>query len=323
MTKRLAAIGNGRMLVDCLEIARVSAPVVFALTGTPVHGSASRSSEVERYCDAAGIPWARHGLDDPAAAAALAAAAPDLVINVNSYGVLREPILSLPPDGIVNFHNGPLPRYRGLNACSWALLNGEREHGVTWHFVDAGIDSGPILAQRRFPIAADETAARLIVRSIREGVALFAEMLPALLAGASTAVPQDAAQATYHGRRDTPDEGWIDWAWSFERIDRLVRALDFHPLPNPFVPARTTWRERQLVVRRVARESDETGQPGIVVEAGESGLVVQAGDARVRLLELVDDRGRRRRPIEIASDYELRTGGRLERLATNRPAPAS
>jgi polyketide synthase PksN len=304
------------MLVDCLDLARSSATVVFVLTGTPAAG-APPSDAVERWCESAGIPWARGGPGDSAAVAALAAAAPDLVINVNSYDILREPILSLPPRGIVNFHNGPLPRYGGLNACSWAILNGERAHGVTWHYVDAGIDTGPIVAQRRFPITADETAGRLVVRSIRAGVALFGEMLPALLAGTLVAVPQDPTQATYYGRRDTPEGGWIDWSSSFERIDRLVRALDYHPLPNPFVPARTAWRGRQLVLRRVVRETGEVGPAGTVLEVGESGLVVQAGDARVRLVEMVDDRGSRRRPSELARDYELELGGRFERPAAH------
>jgi methionyl-tRNA formyltransferase len=155
--------------------------------------------------------------------------APDLLL-VNSYAmILRPDALAVPRFGAVNIHGALLPAYRGANPTEWAVINGERETGVTIHAVDAGIDTGPIIAQRKVPIRFEDTW--LDVRR-RVGAAteqLLADMLPAILGGMAGLQPQlDASRR--HWRRRTAEDGRFDWSQPAIDIYNLVRALvDPHP----------------------------------------------------------------------------------------------
>ena len=90
---------------------------------------------------------------------------------------LSERILRLPTRSAINFHDGPLPAYAGLNAPAWALMHGESRHGITWHVMTAALDAGPILKQRAFDIAADETSFSLNAKCFEAAIASFAASL--------------------------------------------------------------------------------------------------------------------------------------------------
>lgn len=150
--------------------------------------------------------------------------APDLIF-VNSYSMILAPdILTIPRHGAVNVHGAMLPAYRGANPTEWALINGERSTGVTVHMMDAGIDTGPIIAQRAVPILFEDTwlDVRRRVQSATE--ALLAETLPAILAGEAIATPQEAGSGRHWPRRRAADG---DFSWALPAVDiyNLVRAL--------------------------------------------------------------------------------------------------
>lgn len=106
--------------------------------------------------------------------------------------------------GIVNLHLAPLPEYRGRFSATHAILNGT-EYGVTAHYVDEGIDTGPIIAERRFPILSDDTAGSLRIRALAEGTRLFLGILPLLLMGKRLpSRPQDESRARYFDRFSLP-----------------------------------------------------------------------------------------------------------------------
>ena len=96
-------------------------------------------------------------------AASLRPVAFDWLFSIANLHVLSEAVLSLPTKGAVNFHDGPLPRYAGLNTPSWAILEGATSHGVSWHRMTAGIDRGELLERRAFELDETETALTLIV----------------------------------------------------------------------------------------------------------------------------------------------------------------
>lgn len=97
----------------------------------------------------------------------------NVLFSINNHQIIRGELLVVAPEGIINFHNGPLPRYGGLNACSWAIFNGETQHGVTWHYVTASVDGGDIIAQKVFDIDSEVTALRLVMTCVNEGINLF------------------------------------------------------------------------------------------------------------------------------------------------------
>jgi len=123
---------------------------------------------------------------------------PDLVVSVAASQIFKEPLLAVAPRGCINIHGALLPRYRGMLPSFWTLFNGEREGGVTVHYMSAGIDDGSIIAQRRFPIHDDDTVETLIGRSKALGAELLSEVLARIKGGEVTTAPNNAAEGTYY-----------------------------------------------------------------------------------------------------------------------------
>ena len=123
---------------------------------------------------------------------------PDLIVSVAASQIFKAPLLSVPPLGCINIHGALLPRYRGMLPSFWTLFNGEREGGVTVHYMSAGIDDGSIIAQRSFPIHADDTVESLIGRSKALGAEVLCEVLDRIKAGAVSTAPNNAAEGTYY-----------------------------------------------------------------------------------------------------------------------------
>jgi methionyl-tRNA formyltransferase len=132
--------------------------------------------------------------------------APDVIVSVNASQIFKQPLLTLPPYGCINVHGGPLPKYRGRLPSFWALLNGERETGVTVHFMNEELDDGPIILQRRVPIVPGETQHSLILKTKRVGTELLLEALDCLEKGPVETSPNDRSQATYN-TFPTPEDG--------------------------------------------------------------------------------------------------------------------
>jgi methionyl-tRNA formyltransferase len=109
----------------------------------------------------------------------------DHLFAITHLALLPERILRLPARGAVNFHDGPLPRYAGLNAPAWALIHGEARHGVSWHVMTPELDGGPLLKERSFELAADETSFSLNTKCFAAGLDSFTELVAELSAGTS------------------------------------------------------------------------------------------------------------------------------------------
>lgn len=170
--------------------------------------------------------------------------APDLLI-VNSYAmILRSDVLAIPRFGAVNVHGALLPAYRGANPTEWALINGERETGVTIHVMDDGIDTGPIIAQRKVPVRFADTWLDVRHRVMAAADDLLAETLPAILAGGVTLSPQ-APAAGRSWRRRRAEDGRFAWSQPAIDIYNLVRAL-VEPHPGASVDGEVIARRLSL-----------------------------------------------------------------------------
>lgn len=127
----------------------------------------------------------------------------DYLFSVVNFRVLRPSLFGRAKRLAINYHDGPLPRYAGSDATAWALRNGEREHGITWHVIEKRVDSGDILKQRCFPVAADETLSSLNQKCYLAGMRAFDELLRELKTGRVTRTPQDLSLRTFHYRDQT------------------------------------------------------------------------------------------------------------------------
>ncbi len=239
-----------------------------------------------------GLPLSQpHSLRTPEAMAQLATWQPDVIVVAAFGQILRQDVLDLPPHGCLNIHASLLPRWRGAAPVAAAILAGDDVTGVTIMRMDAGLDTGPILAQREEPIRPDDTRATLGERLAQMGAELLVETLPAYLAGNLLPRPQPEEGATY-ARQLRKEDGLLDWSRPADELARRVRA--FTPWPGPF----TTWRGRRLKVLRSAPLPAWRGEtpPGTVIALAD-GVAVATGTGALRL-EKVQLAGKR--PMDSA-----------------------
>ncbi len=232
--------------------------------------------------------------------AALSGLRADWILSIANLSVIPASILSLAEKGAVNFHDGPLPRYAGLNAPAWALLNAEVQHGITWHLIEGGLDEGDILEQRLFQIAPTETALTLNTRCFEAAIESFPSLMNQLENGLQRQ-KQDLSQRSVYLRADRPAQmGRLDFTLSAESVARLVRALDHGRYWNPLCTAKLATSSRALNVG-FAEVVPGGGVAGQVLSATFEGLVVACGSGAVRLNKLTcQEKGSSVSPTEIA-----------------------
>ena len=157
----------------------------------------------------------------------------DWILSIFNIRILPEKILAHPSRGVINFHDGPLPRYAGLYAPTRALLDGETEHGVTWHLVDREIDTGDLLVSESVPIDPEDTSLSLQLRCVEAGCESFERLIPLLHRDRLEGRPQDSSRRTVFGNRNWSRRGLeTDWSAPRESTLRVVRGHFFGPHAN-------------------------------------------------------------------------------------------
>jgi methionyl-tRNA formyltransferase len=199
----------------------------------------------------------------------------DLLIVVGWSQICRAPFRASARLGAIGFHPAPLPRLRGRAVIPWTILLGETETAATLFWLDEGVDSGDLLLQRRFALAAEETARSLYDRHLAALATMLPEAVRLVAAGDAPRVPQDHARASWCAKR-TPEDGRIDWRAPGAEVLRLIRAVG-EPYPGAF----TTFDGERIVIERArALEHPErfVGLPGQVQKAGPDAFAVRCGD---------------------------------------------
>lgn len=216
---------------------------------------------------------------------ALQALQPDLLLVWSYTMLLPGGVLAIPRLGAVNVHGGLLPEYRGGHVMNWAIANGERETGVTLAFIDEGIDTGPVIAERRFPITPVDDAASVRDKLRTAGESLLTEWWPALASGQAPRQVQDESRARYYRMRSA-DDGRIDWSLDNTRINDLARAL-VAPWPGAFAVV----AGRKIVVRRAepVPAAATPAAPGTIRRADEVELRVATGHGDLVLRDVEID----------------------------------
>ncbi len=231
---------------------------------------------------------------------------PDLVVVCGWDWKIAVESLAKAPGGFIGLHASLLPRYRGHAPLVWTLYNGDPEGGLSLFYLEPGLDTGDILAQKKFPLGPDATIAEALALAESHAEAALEETYPLLLAGRAPRRPQDQSQATFCSQRK-PEDGLVDWKSSAALIHNAIRAQT-HPYPGAF----TLWQGRRLYLWKASRFTGEYfGIPGLVVEssadtaAPHPGVVVTCGQGAIRLLE-VQLEGEARRPASEVLKYGMR-----------------
>jgi methionyl-tRNA formyltransferase len=223
---------------------------------------------------------------------------------VAAYGlILPLPFLTATAHGALNIHASLLPRWRGAAPIQRALLAGDLETGISIMKMDAGLDSGPVLARKSVPIAAKDDAGSLHDRLAALGAQMVLAALADLQAGQARAVPQSESDVTY-ARKIEKAETVLDWSRPAEDLDRAVRA--FRPLPG----ASTMLGRESIKVWR-ARERDERGEPGVLLRVDDGALVIGCGRNALEVTEIQRPGGRRLATAEFLRGRPLKPGTRF------------
>lgn len=284
-------IGNESLLIGCSE--------ALLDRGNVIRAVVTQDPEITKWARARDLPVGSDMADLRAQPRF------DWLLSIANLRIIPEDILALPARGAINFHDGPLPRYAGLNAPVWALIEGATEYGVSWHMIEGGIDEGDLLAQRLFPVEAEDTAFSLNSKCYAAAMDSFGDVLDQLEQGTPRRSPQDLSARSYFARDDRPAAaGRLDFRRSAAQIARLVRALDFGDYWNPLTTPKIETDGRVLLVRHAtAIPAPAAALPGTVHLTERDRLVVAAGDGAVELRGFTDCNGA---PVEIS---EIVTAG--------------
>lgn len=255
------------------------------------------------------IPVLTRNRADEEVGTAIAAADADLMVVSNWRTWLPPAVFSIPRLGTLNVHDALLPAYAGFAPLNWALINDEREVGVTAHLMDAEFDAGDIVLQRSTPVTDEDTVVDLFDRTLAMFGPITVDALALIASGAARPAPQDRRAASYFHRRSEEDNR-IDWAWPARDVFNLVRA-QVDPYPNAYCFHGT---QRLRVLRARVTESAFGGTPGrIVIRQGDGVVIVAGADARhgrnrgVLIEQVRTDDGRE----YAAAEYFPRMGGYL------------
>lgn len=263
-------------------------------------------SAVKVIALAHGLPIAQAAsLKEAAIQKQLSAVAAEVMV-VAAYGlILPEAVLDIPQQGCLNIHASLLPRWRGAAPIQRAILAGDTETGITIMQMDAGLDTGAILAQHVVPIDAGDTAQILHDKLAALGGTAIVNVLRQDWLTAET---QDNSQATYAAKL-TKDEGVVDWTKPATEIARAVRAY------NPFPGAQTQLRGENLKLW-AAQATDQQGESGTILAADKTGIVVACGQDALRITALQRAGGKQLAAAQFLAGCEIKPGDRFVRNKT-------
>lgn len=305
---RLVFAGTPEFSVPCLEACRSGAEVVAVYTQPDRPAGRGRKltpSPVKQAALAAGIAVEQPESLKPAdVQQALADYRPDLLVVV-AYGlILPRKVLAIPRLGCWNVHASLLPRWRGAAPIQRAILAGDRESGVDLMQMEAGLDTGPVLLERRTPISRDDTGGSLHDRLAMLGAEALAEGLRRTLAGeALVATPQPEDGVTYAHKLDKA-EAKLDFSRPALELERQVRAFDPWPVAEGEIAG-----EPLRIWAAHAIEVDHHASPGRVLAAGRDGIDLACGTAALRVTAVQRAGGKRIGAIDyLNARPELRHG---------------
>lgn len=210
---------------------------------------------------------------------------PDIILSVNYLFLIEDDLISWPKKYAVNVHGSLLPRYRGRTPHVWAIINGEKEAGITAHLITKECDKGNIIARKVIPITRDDTGGSMLAKYRKSYPALIDEVISKIMSGEFETISQDESRATYYPKR-TPDDGGIDWSWQRERIRNWVRAMAPPEYPGAFF-----YDSARKVIVEKAEHSDlgfpENCPDGKVICHDGNEYIIKVQDGCIKLFEYI------------------------------------
>lgn len=273
--------------------------------GLKLMPSAVKAFAVERGLEVA----TPESLKDPEFIELLRSKMPE-VICVVAFRILPEQVYTIPSRGSFNLHGSLLPKYRGAAPINWAIINGEKETGVTTFFLQKRVDTGAIIMQRAIPIAPEMTAGELHDVMMEIGAEVVVETLRMIEEGRCEPAMQNDSLAS-PAPKIFRDDCRIDWTLPAQRVHDFIRGL------SPYPTAFTRYRGKMLKIYRSV-VTDVTGLAPGEIRAGAEELLVGTGSMALRLVELQQE-GKRAMPVgEFLRGFKFEQGDFVEDDDTTR-----
>ena len=241
----------------------------------------------------------------------------DYFFSIANLRIVPASVIERARVAAINFHDGPLPERAGMHVATWAVLNRETDHAVTWHLMEGGVDTGDVLKRHPVTVTENDTSFTLNTKCYEAATASFDELIDDLVRGTLDRRPQDPSARTYYARHARPDTGGIlDWTRDAAELSALVRGLDFGSYANPFASAKL-WLESDFAIvgRLDVLEQTSDGPPGTVIAMTDGRLVVTTATRDVAVSGLRCPRGHDLAMPVVAARHDLRPGGLLPRLS--------
>lgn len=231
---------------------------------------------------------------------------PDVIVVVAFGQLIPSEILNLPPYGCMNVHASLLPKYRGAAPIQWAVIDGEKESGVTIMRMDEGLDTGDMVAKAVVPITQEETGGSLFDKLSEVGAQLLVDTLPAIVGGSAHYEKQPKESPTKYAAMLDKRMGLVDWQEDANKLECLIRGL------NPWPSAYTYIKGKSLKIWK-ATAVELTGQeePGTVISADKKGLVVACGKGALCITRLQLEGKRQMDTDAFLRGYAIEAGTRL------------
>lgn len=293
-------IGNEALLIQCSEM--------LLQNGHDIRAVVSDRAEIMDWAHSKGLRVIANG---SGLADRLQGLSCDWLFSIANLRIIPDAVLSLASKGAINFHDGPLPDYAGLNAPVWALINQEKRHGITWHIIEGGVDKGDILEQRVFDISAHETALTLNTKCFEAAIDSFSNLLSVLEGDTITRTKQDLSNRRYFGRDMRPKAaGLLDFSCSGEVLLALIHGLDHGNYWNPLYCPKIKLGAHVLRIGSATLSKLTTDQSaGTVLSVTDGTLVVATKTAPISLHKFSDLSGN-----SVALDGLVQAGDVLSSL---------
>lgn len=296
-------MGTPDFSVQCLENLIKSHHTVLAVVTQPDRprdrGKVS-FSPVKECAVKNGIPVlqyekvSKEGIED------IRALKPDIMVTAAFGQMLSREFLEIAPKGVINVHASLLPKYRGSSPIQWAVVNGEKETGITIMKTALKMDSGDIILQVKTEIGGDETAGELFDRLSALGAPALLSALKLIEEGKETYTPQDEGAVTYFPMLKKED-GKIDFNKTSAEIKSRVQGF------NPWPSAYTNLDGKMIKIHKVAI-GEGGGNAGEIIAADKSRFAVATADGAIEILELQPQNGRRMNFKEYLAGHKIEVG---------------
>jgi methionyl-tRNA formyltransferase len=237
---------------------------------------------------------------------------PDIILVVAYGQILSSHILNIPKIGCINIHGSLLPKYRGAAPINQAIINGEKETGITFMFMKEKVDAGEIIFQEMIDFLPDETCGELYYRLSDLSASILPKLLEKIKSGKIERISQDNKLATF-ARKMNKEDGEIDWSDKGKKVYNLIRGT------IPFPGAFTYYQGRKLKITRARFLSDyqdnaNTGsfKPGRVIKTEKDGILISTGDkGMIKILKLIPAGSKELTAEQFVNGYKIEVRDKL------------